>query len=255
MTISATNSSGTGTATLKITVGAAPKTFHVSAITMSLSTTKAGKAAIATATIEDGSGAVVSGATVAGTWSGLTSASVSASTGSAGKAKFTSARSKQTGTFTFTVTSVTKSGYTYASNQNAATSGSITTAAVVTLAEAQTAADVTGATVAAPDAVSLGGVTANQPFKLALPRPEDIPTTGAVHTASSNLAKGVRTSGGYVAGNAKTAGTYTFTVHFQAKTTETDDSGKSVPATVETEQQYTVTVTDAIMGKLCSCNA
>jgi hypothetical protein len=209
----------------------------VAAISMSLSTTSTGKAAIATMTVKDGNGVVVSGAKVSGTWSGLTSASVSANTGTTGTVKFTSARTKKTGTFTFTVTSVTKTGYTYASGQNAATSGLINTSGQVTIAAAA------GAAAADTNAVSLGAVPANKTFKLALPLPDDIPQSAAVHSKASNLPSGVRVSGAFVGGKAAKIRTITFTVQFTAKTVSVDASGKSAPATIQSEQQYTLTVT------------
>ena len=233
------------TSSVTVTVNAnVTPTIHIAAITMSLSTTSRGKAGVATVTIKNANGATVSGATVTGSWSGLTSASVSGNTSSTGKVKFTSARTKSTGTFTFTVTNVTAPGYTYAASQNAATSGSITTSGVMTLA-APLAAAPAGAALAAPGAVSLGSVKANQTFKLALPRPEDIPASGAVSTTSKNLPKGegLRVSGGNIGGKATKAGTFTFTVQFQAKTTSVDASGVSTPATIVTEQQYTLMVT------------
>ena len=236
--------SAASTVTVTVNANVTP-TLHVAGITMSLSTTTKGNAGIATVSITNANGTAVSGATVAGNWSGLTSANVSGNTGSKGNVKFTSSRTKSTGTFTFTVTNVTAPGYTYAPSQNAATSGSITTSGAITLASAPTAAAPTGTPVAATGAVSLGSVKANQTFKLALPRPADIPQTGTVSTTSKNLPTrgGVRVSGGNIGGKARHAGAFTFTVQFKAKTSSVDASGVSTPATIQTEQQYTLTVT------------
>jgi hypothetical protein len=127
--LSATNAAGTGQATLSLTITGtgASKTLHVAAIAMSLSATATRESAIATVTITDGNGSVVSGAKVAGYWSGLTYSGGSGRTGSAGTARFTSGKTRNSGTFTFTVTSISKTGYTYDSSQNTTTSASIAT--------------------------------------------------------------------------------------------------------------------------------
>jgi hypothetical protein len=220
VTISATNAGGTGSATLVITIAAQPGTLHVAAIAMSLSSTSKGKAAIANVTIRDGSGALVSGATVSGTWSGLTSANVSANTGSNGKARFVSARIKQAGSFTFTVTNVAKSGYTYAASQNAVSSATISTSGVITLAS-----------MTAP--MPLGTVSVNKNVKLALPMPDEI-NSGRIHGKAVKAPQGLHVSGGFITGKPTHPGTFTFTVHLAA-------SMKS--EIVQTMQQYEVVVT------------
>ena len=240
-TATATDSAGKSV-TSSVTVTVTPKvtpTLHVAGISMSLSSTSRGKAALATVSIKDASGVSVSGATVSGTWSGLTSAKVAGNTNSAGSIRFTSARTKSTGTFTFTVTNVTAAGYSYASNQNAVSSKSISTAGQIVMA----AASIAGAAMTAPtDSVALNSVKANQTFKLVLPRPTDIPSSGAVRTTSMKLPAGARTSAGSIGGKITQVGTYNFTVQFQAKTTLVDENGMATPDTVVTEQQYTLTV-------------
>ena len=70
----------------------------------------------------------MSGATVTGRWSGIVSqTSASVVTGTNGVATFTSPTASKTarGTFTFTVTGVTRSGYSYTSASNLETSDSI----------------------------------------------------------------------------------------------------------------------------------
>lgn len=79
----------------------------------------------ATVTIYNDSGAPVSGATVYGSWSGVVSGSSSGVTLSDGKISLTSPKTKQSGTFTFTVTDVTAAGYTYDPALNNETSDSI----------------------------------------------------------------------------------------------------------------------------------
>jgi hypothetical protein len=64
---------------------------------------------------------LVSGATVTGTWSGAVSRSVTAKTNSKGLAIFASPTSTVAGTFTFTVTGITLSGWTYDSKSNVET--------------------------------------------------------------------------------------------------------------------------------------
>ncbi len=77
---------------------------------------KAGVNRSATAVVtigEVGTDALVSGATVYGTWSGEVSGSVSGVTGSNGTVSFESAKVRNTGTFTFTVDNVVKDDATY----------------------------------------------------------------------------------------------------------------------------------------------
>ncbi len=100
---------------------------YVANIAMSLSTSKQGTLATATVTVRNQSGSLVSGATVTGQWSGLTSGTISKSTSRTGTAALTSARTKSTGTFTFTVTGITISGSTYSPARNVETSDFIAT--------------------------------------------------------------------------------------------------------------------------------
>ncbi|MCP5107777.1 MAG: metallophosphoesterase family protein [bacterium] len=81
---------------------------------------------IAVVWIKDTNGANVSGATVYGTWSGSVSGSANGVTGTDGTISFKSPKKKNGGTFTFTVTDVVKSGYTYNDSLNVETSDSIT---------------------------------------------------------------------------------------------------------------------------------
>jgi hypothetical protein len=94
---------------------------------MSLSSTRLGYQATATVTVRDQNGALKSGATVTGQWSGLATGSVSKSTSRKGTAALTSARTRNRGTFTFNVTSINLSGFTYSPTRNAETSDSIAT--------------------------------------------------------------------------------------------------------------------------------
>jgi PKD repeat protein len=103
------------------------KVVYVANIAMSLSSTKLGYQATATVTVRDQNGALKSGATVTGRWSGLATGTVSKSTSRNGTAALSSARTKNRGTFTFNVTSINISGFTYSPTRNAETSDFIAT--------------------------------------------------------------------------------------------------------------------------------
>jgi hypothetical protein len=94
--------------------------MYVYDITMSGYEPKTGYyAAKATIWIKDSPGGDnVDGATVAGNWSGATSGGDSGDTGGDGKVILESKAVKGGGTFTFTVTDVTATGYTYNSSLN-----------------------------------------------------------------------------------------------------------------------------------------
>ncbi|MCB1274996.1 MAG: PKD domain-containing protein [Prosthecobacter sp.] len=101
--------------------------LYVASIQMSLGSSKQGYQATATVTVKNQNGTVVSGANVTGQWSGLTSGTSVKTTSRKGTASFASGRTKNRGTFTFTVTGITLSGYTYAPQQNVETVDSIST--------------------------------------------------------------------------------------------------------------------------------
>ena len=92
---------------------------------MSLKTAGPNSNGIATVWIKDDAGNNVSGATVNGEWSGLTSETRSGTTGTDGKVTFESSKTKSSGTFTFCVTGVTASGLTYDDTMNNETCDSI----------------------------------------------------------------------------------------------------------------------------------
>lgn len=100
---------------------------YVANIAMSLSTSKQGTQATATVTVRNQNGSVVPNATVTGQWSGLTSGMVSKTTGRQGTAALISTRTRNRGTFTFTVTGIAFSGSNYSATNNIETSDSITT--------------------------------------------------------------------------------------------------------------------------------
>ena len=96
---------------------------------ISMSTKQAGPntSAIATVWIKDSSGNDVANATVNGDWSGLVSGSSSGITDASGKIALESGKSKSSGTFTFCVTGVSATGYTYDDTLNNETCDSIST--------------------------------------------------------------------------------------------------------------------------------
>lgn len=115
-----------GTTTRTVTVGAPPVAMSVNAITLTRTVRNGQATATASVRIVTASGAVVSNATVTGTWSGVVSGNASRTTASNGTAQFTSAATRATtGSFVFTVTGVTRSGYQYQPAQNVETRDSI----------------------------------------------------------------------------------------------------------------------------------
>jgi hypothetical protein len=80
----------------------------------------------ATVWIKSADEANISGAVVSGDWSGAVSGTSMGNTGSDGKVMLESPGKKNGGTFTFTVTNVTKLGYSYNPSLNVETSDSIT---------------------------------------------------------------------------------------------------------------------------------
>jgi PKD repeat protein len=128
-TLVVTDNSGlTGMATVPVTVTAPVNLVPVSVsdITLTVKTYKNGQAnAVAKVSVKDGNGNRVSGLTVTGKWSGIVSGTASATTSSQGAASFTSARVLTSGSFTFSVTGISGTGYTYDASKNVETSDSI----------------------------------------------------------------------------------------------------------------------------------
>lgn len=118
-----TGFSGTASAT---TNSAGSNEIYVNDIAMSYTSGGVNYYGVATVWIKDTNSADVSGATVYGTWSGSVTGTAQGVTGADGKITFTSPRNKGGGTFTFTVTNVVKSGFTYNSSLNVETSDTIT---------------------------------------------------------------------------------------------------------------------------------
>ncbi|MBL8437446.1 MAG: PKD domain-containing protein [Zoogloeaceae bacterium] len=113
------------TAQVPVTVTAPVVTAHVANIGMSLVAKSRSYQAKAIVTVVDVNGVAVSGAAVTGQWSGLVAGNASGTTSSTGQATFLSSSTSKRGTYTFTVTGISKSGYSYDSAANTETSDSI----------------------------------------------------------------------------------------------------------------------------------
>jgi len=103
-----------------------PGVMHVSDITMSYTKSGSSYTAKATVTVVDDGNAAVSGATVYGTWSGAWTGDVNGVTDATGKVTLSSGKVRGGGTFTFTVTNIVKTDWTYDPSKNVETSDTIT---------------------------------------------------------------------------------------------------------------------------------
>jgi len=112
--------------TITIQVGS-NKYVYVAAIDMKLASSKSGYQATATVTVRNQSGQVVPNASVIGTWSGLVSGSSARTTSRNGAVSFTSPKTKNRGSFIFTVSGITVSGSSYSPVNNIETSDAIAT--------------------------------------------------------------------------------------------------------------------------------
>jgi PKD repeat protein len=116
----------TATTTPTPPVTSSTSTMSVAGLTVTAKPNKGGQTqAIASVTVKDNStGNLVAGASVTGTWDGAVSGSGSGTTNTSGVASISSSRTKSSGPFSFTVTGVSLSGYTYVPANNAVTSAS-----------------------------------------------------------------------------------------------------------------------------------
>ena len=124
-TLVVTDGSGRSSSPAQTTISVAPApavAMHVENIAMGLIVKTRSSQATATVVVLDSAGKAVSGATVTGQWSGLVSKAVSGVTATNGSVKFTSPQSSQRGTFTFTVTGIGRTGFSYDSTANKETS-------------------------------------------------------------------------------------------------------------------------------------
>jgi PKD repeat protein len=124
VTLTVTDNDGLmATASVTVTV---TNDIYVTAIVTSSSASTTAVSAIASVTVLDRNGKPVPGATVAGSWSGLNQGTSSGATDASGVATLTSPQSSTSGTFLFTLSTVTApSGYTYNLQLNKVTSVSI----------------------------------------------------------------------------------------------------------------------------------
>jgi hypothetical protein len=223
---------GSAQSSVTVTISAVSNTVHVKSIILSIASSagNSGKSARSVVTIMDSNGAPAAGATVSGHWSGLVTADVSGITDSTGAVTFTSAKTKQSGTFTFTIKNIVAAGYTYDSAKNAVTSLSITTSGIVTSSAVAATSNVL-MTSSGSGAVSLGSVSINQMFKLRLPLPEQFAHKTQFRAKTSGLSAAVRLRQSTISGRIGTAGPFTFTVQFTSK-----------DASARIEQQYTISV-------------
>ncbi len=123
----------TANKTLTVSVAQNPlvTTVHIESIGLTISTSIVAKATnyqcVASVKVNNYSGVGVSSAAVKGSWTGVTTSSnVTGTTNTSGVASFVSAKTTKRGTCTFTVNSVTLSGWTYDAKQNSETSDSLT---------------------------------------------------------------------------------------------------------------------------------
>jgi hypothetical protein len=130
--VDAAGNESSGNPTLMVTTDAPPPvpTILVNDVAMSLQSNKKWRFARAEVTVVDGNADPVSGATVSGAWSGLTSSSADLVTDGNGRATFNSGQvpKSATGDFAFAVTDVVGSGYVYDATANVETSDCIDTA-------------------------------------------------------------------------------------------------------------------------------
>ncbi len=100
--------------------------IYVNDIAMSYKKAGPNYSGLATVWIKDDAGTDVEGATVYAEWSGAVSETVSGITGADGKVTLQSAKKKEGGIFTFTITNVVASGYNYNEQLNVETCDSVT---------------------------------------------------------------------------------------------------------------------------------
>lgn len=128
--IDSTNAySASGSATVTVKVPGAVPAMHVASIAMALVKNPIYTYAKATVTVVDANSNPVEGATVYGQWSGATSDSDSGVTDATGKVTLSSNKVRRPvagTTFTFCVTDVTKTDWTYDKSANAETCDSVT---------------------------------------------------------------------------------------------------------------------------------
>jgi PKD repeat protein len=122
------NQTSTNEDWLTIQVATDPiKVARVKDIAMSLQINRRDVLAKAKVTLLDIGNNPISNATVTGSWSGIVKGSATGTTDAYGNVTFSSPKTRKSGTFTFQVTTVAKTGYTYDATLNTETMDSIST--------------------------------------------------------------------------------------------------------------------------------
>lgn len=123
------NRGATATSSVGITTSQSPTiAFRVASIQVTVANVNGGKRGTAKVKITDLNNNAISGATVTGQWSGVVTGTSSGTTDTTGTATHTSSRFKRSGTLTYQVTGVSKTGYTYDASKNVVTQVSVSAA-------------------------------------------------------------------------------------------------------------------------------
>src|SRR5262249_820883 len=89
------------------------KVLHVSSLVVTATSASGWTTGAGAVNVGDASGAAVQGVAVTGSWSGAVTGSASGVTDASGRVSFVSKRYKKNNTVAFTVSALSKSGYTY----------------------------------------------------------------------------------------------------------------------------------------------
>jgi PKD repeat protein len=110
---------------ITVTITPVTRILHIDRIDMALYTSRKNYGARATVVVKDATGSPCQGAVVSGTWSGLVTGTGIGTTGTAGSTVLSSPVTAASGTFIFTVTSITANGCVYNAAGNIETGDSI----------------------------------------------------------------------------------------------------------------------------------
>lgn len=121
------NQGATGSQSVTITVNPAPSlTMWVSSLSAQVLPSGPNRFVRVTLTVMGSNNLPVAGAVVSGQWSGLVKGPGNGTTNANGTVEINSKPTRKSGNVTFTVTGITKSGYTYNAAQNVASSVTVT---------------------------------------------------------------------------------------------------------------------------------
>jgi PKD repeat protein/C1A family cysteine protease len=206
---------GTSETTEAIAVNPDPnRTCHVASIDMAIGKVPGGIQATATVRIVKKDGSAGVGAVVGGIWNGPKGGTSSGTTGSDGKVTLNSPKAKDKGevTFSFTVTNVTLSGWTYDSGQNLETTDSVTYGTVTNKAPTAVAG-ATPTSGGAPLVVAFSGMASSD-------------SDGTISSYQWSFGDGGSATG------MTPSHTYTAEGSYEARLTVTDDKGATGSDTV-----------------------